>query len=248
MVTSAPERLDIATQPAENNEAAEQVRGETRRQLRTLNTDIWGWLSTQIGTIGKTLQSWLGNVLGGFSSLKNTLGGFLPSLRMPGTDKPLEQRDQLAETGKFLERLPLDPKNILRPLNPRDFYAPRPGRLHKSIDIAAPSGSPVYAAFPAKVSNIVPVQRGVNSIVYLTDGSGQVTVKYIHLSRIDVKVGDQVTPNQVIGLSGGIPGAPGAGTSSGPHLHMEVIHKGQHVNPYAHLAGCTDCPARLKQA
>jgi len=248
MPTSAPERQEVSAQPEQGKEATEQVRGETRRALGNLNTDVWGWLSKQLGTLGTTLQTWLGQVMGGFSSLKNTLGGFLPSLRMPGSSKTLEQRDTLAETGKFLERLPLDSKHILRPLNPRDFFAPRSGRLHKSIDIATPTGSPVYAAFPAKVTNIVPVERGVNSIVYLTDGSGQTVVKYIHLSRIDVKVGDVVAPNQVVGLSGGTPGAPGAGTSRGPHLHMEVIHKGEHVNPYTHLAGCSDCPPALKQA
>jgi len=194
-------------------------------------------------------------VLGGIFSALLAVQGFVSfwlTGKSPIQSKGSEQksgqegRDVLAETGRILERLPVRSSAIVKKLDPHSFDQPRGNRKHKSIDIAVPSGEPVYAAFPATVTNIVPVQRGVNSIVYLTDSSGKTVVKYIHLSKIHVKVGDKVTKDTVVGLSGGIPGTPGAGTSQGAHLHMEIIHNGVHTNPYQHLVNCSDCTPNLK--
>ncbi len=49
------------------------------------------------------------------------------------------------------------------------------------------------------------------------------TSLYAHLSSSRVKAGDTVETGQVIGLSGGQPGSPGAGYSTGPHLHLGVF-------------------------
>jgi murein DD-endopeptidase MepM/ murein hydrolase activator NlpD len=45
---------------------------------------------------------------------------------------------------------------------------------------------------------------------------------YAHMSGFKVKVGDRVRQGDPIGYSGGAPGAPGAGTSTGPHLHFGI--------------------------
>ncbi|MFH0834189.1 MAG: M23 family metallopeptidase, partial [Patescibacteria group bacterium] len=59
---------------------------------------------------------------------------------------------------------------------------------------------------------------------------------YGHISRILVKEGDLVRAGDLIGLSGGIPGTPGAGyMTTGAHLHFEVIDHGEHKNPLDYL-------------
>ena len=48
---------------------------------------------------------------------------------------------------------------------------------------------------------------------------------YAHLYQIDVQVGETITKGQTIGKVGGVPGTPGAGTSTGAHLHLEIRKK-----------------------
>ena len=56
------------------------------------------------------------------------------------------------------------------------------------------------------------------------------------MSAIYVEVGEQVIQGQIIGLTGGEPGTPGAGTySNGPHLHFEVLLNNVAVDPEDYL-------------
>ena len=52
-----------------------------------------------------------------------------------------------------------------------------------------------------------------------------------HLSIVTVSAGDDVVAGQAIGLSGGEPGTPGAGNTTGPHLHLGIRAYGQPVCP-----------------
>jgi len=87
-----------------------------------------------------------------------------------------------------------------------------PQTPHSGMDIAAPTGTPVQA--PA--SGVVTFAR---SDLYLTGGTllldhgHGVSSNFLHLSRIDVHVGDRVEQGQVIGAVGA------TGRASGPHLH-----------------------------
>lgn len=250
--------------PTKNEVTPEAVKNETQKEMQNLNTDVGKWISERLDEASKSIGSylnaagqWLNSAFGSLSAvMKSALGAFgikIGDAATPASQEKekagLDTHDKIAENGKFLERLPLDPKNIVGKLpasGELSFYGHRGHGQHNSIDIPTPQGSPVYAGFNATVTNIVPVQQGVNSIVYLHDGSGNIEVKYIHLSKIFVAVGQQVTANTVIGNSGGTPGTPGAGTARGAHLHMEIKYKGVHVDPYQHLAGCPDCTSNLK--
>jgi hypothetical protein len=60
---------------------------------------------------------------------------------------------------------------------------------------------------------------------------GQVTTKSFHLSQINITWGEIVKAGQQIGISGGVPGEPGAGNTTGAHVHYEVWVRGIDINP-----------------
>jgi len=102
---------------------------------------------------------------------------------------------------------------------------PSPGGVgstnHLGIDYNAPQGTPIAVLKPGKVAKVEPVidAKTMSSVRIIHDDNTE--TRYAHLSRIDVQEGQQVGANQLIGLSGGDPNTPGAGPSTGPHVHFE---------------------------
>lgn len=96
-------------------------------------------------------------------------------------------------------------------------------RMHRGIDFAAPTGTPVMAAADGKVVT-AGWGGGFGNVIYVDHGKGTVT-RYAHLSRIQVKRGEQVRQGQRIGAVGS------TGLSTGPHLHYEVWVNGKAVDP-----------------
>jgi murein DD-endopeptidase MepM/ murein hydrolase activator NlpD len=99
------------------------------------------------------------------------------------------------------------------------------GASHAGIDIKAPRGTPVRAAAPGTV---VEISWGADfgRFVRLRHSDRLETV-YAHLTRVikPLKVGDQVTPDDIIGHVGS------TGRSTGPHLHLEVRRNGKPIDP-----------------
>ncbi len=94
------------------------------------------------------------------------------------------------------------------------------GHGHNAIDIAAPIGTPVYAALSGTVlaTGNTDLIRGCYSFgkwIMIIHGNGLSTL-YAHLSSIDVAKGQQVSTKQLIGLSGM------TGYATGPHIHFGV--------------------------
>jgi murein DD-endopeptidase MepM/ murein hydrolase activator NlpD len=104
------------------------------------------------------------------------------------------------------------------------------GRTHKGIDVAMPVGTPLKAVMDGVVSA---AQSGSGSRSYglyvIIEHSGGKSTLYAHMSKIMVKVGDNVTKGQIIGLSGN------TGYSTGPHLHFELRVNGVQTNPAAYV-------------
>ncbi|MFH1522650.1 MAG: M23 family metallopeptidase [Patescibacteria group bacterium] len=119
------------------------------------------------------------------------------------------------------------------------FYDPNypfaPEIEHQGIDIGAAQGTPVKAAASGLVISVVDGGDEGTSYLIIEHNDIYKTV-YGHLSEIQVEVGDEVSSGDIIGLSGGIPGTPGAGGfSTGPHLHFEVQFNSTPVDPMDYL-------------
>ncbi|HCD41567.1 MAG TPA: hypothetical protein DEQ54_02970, partial [Firmicutes bacterium] len=99
----------------------------------------------------------------------------------------------------------------------------RDWRYHTGVDIEAPDGSPVGAAFSGKIVGS-DTERELGLCVVIEHANG-ITTKYGHLESVSVKPGDQVKQGQIIGRSGS------SGVTSGSYLHFEVISQNEAVDP-----------------
>jgi murein DD-endopeptidase MepM/ murein hydrolase activator NlpD len=104
---------------------------------------------------------------------------------------------------------------------------------HSGMDLAVPQGTPVGAAAPGVVA-WARTGRDYGNYVMIIHANGKATL-YAHLSRIDVEQDQYVSRGEIIGLSGGRPGTPGAGFSTGPHVHFELRQDGIPINPLPFL-------------
>jgi len=93
------------------------------------------------------------------------------------------------------------------------WYAPYGLAGHEGLDLAVPTGTPVFAAHDGTAT----VRLGSPTYGhYVTVQSEQVDTLYAHLSRVDVAQGQAVAAGDIIGLSGN------TGRSFGAHLHFGV--------------------------
>lgn len=107
---------------------------------------------------------------------------------------------------------------------------------HKAIDIAASSGSPVYAAEDGTVSYVqiwdgsydTTGMMSYGHMVEVRHADGNTTL-YAHLSEINVQQGEKVVRGQRIGRVGS------TGNATGPHLHFEVITSEGKTDPAEYL-------------
>ena len=103
------------------------------------------------------------------------------------------------------------------------------GALHAGIDLAAPIGTPIYAASDGVVVDAGPT-AGYGAWVKIRHGDGTVTL-YGHVNTWDVQIGQRVFAGDQIATVGN------RGNSTGPHCHFEVLMGGTNrVDPVPWLA------------
>jgi murein DD-endopeptidase MepM/ murein hydrolase activator NlpD len=112
---------------------------------------------------------------------------------------------------------------------PRERPTAGASSYHRGVDYRANPGSPVRAANDGKVVS-AEESRGLGFTIVIDHGNG-IKTKYAHLRSFDVKPGDTVSRGQNIAKSGGVPGEPGAGITTGPHLHYEVLRNDKRIDP-----------------
>jgi len=148
-------------------------------------------------------------------------------------------------------RMPLDGDNLTMssPFGNRIHPNTHRPSFHNGIDIVVPTGTKLYSTEDRGVVKRVnwgvdnngdgkvdldakgnPKINGKCVEVEYRHGKDTYTVQYLHMSRVDVKEGQTVDHNTLLGLSG----ATGRGT--GAHLHYGVKKNGEYINPVSYLA------------
>ncbi len=92
------------------------------------------------------------------------------------------------------------------------IYNGNPGSPHSGMDIAAPAGTPVKAPAAGVVTLAAPDFYITGGTLIIDHGHG-ISSNFLHLSGIDVKLGDRVEQGQVVARVGA------TGRATGPHLH-----------------------------
>jgi murein DD-endopeptidase MepM/ murein hydrolase activator NlpD len=104
-------------------------------------------------------------------------------------------------------------------------YQGKPGDYHGGVDVALPAGTPVFA--PANGVVILAADHPFTlegNLLMLDHGMG-LNSAFLHLSRIDVKLGDHVTKGQQIGAVGA------TGRATGPHMHWGMKWNAARIDP-----------------
>ncbi len=117
------------------------------------------------------------------------------------------------------------------------FIWPTSGRIscrwwgyynHRGLDIAAPKGTPIYAAAAGTVISYRNQSSGYGKHIVIDHGNGVRTL-YAHTSAVYVKVGDRVRQGQQVAAVGR------TGWATGNHLHFGVMINGVYKNPEKYL-------------
>jgi murein DD-endopeptidase MepM/ murein hydrolase activator NlpD len=112
-------------------------------------------------------------------------------------------------------------------LEPFDPFCPGL-HIHTGVDLAAPAGTPVFAAAEGTaLAGFDPERAGVFVSVSVDP---HVRLLYCHLWRVHVTPGQVVRPGELIGEVGA------TGMATGAHLHFEIQVDGRAVDPVAWLA------------
>ena len=96
-------------------------------------------------------------------------------------------------------------------------------KFHYGVDLAAPTGRPIYATRSGTVDTAA-YGSSAGYYVQINHGDGYKSI-YMHMTHYIVKRGQHVTQGQVIGYCGS------TGGSTGPHLHFGISYRGSYVNP-----------------
>ncbi|MDJ0275564.1 M23 family metallopeptidase [Sphingomonas sp. 2R-10] len=109
-------------------------------------------------------------------------------------------------------------------------YAGEPGAYHSGVDVARPTGTPVAAPADGVVILAAASPFTLEGNLLMIDHGMGLNSAFLHLSRIDVKVGDRIRQGQVVGAIGA------TGRATGPHLHWGMKWHDARIDPLL-LAG-----------
>jgi murein DD-endopeptidase MepM/ murein hydrolase activator NlpD len=121
--------------------------------------------------------------------------------------------------------VPVDGATDGRNFGHRRVFNGQPRAPHSGADLRARTGTPIHAANRGRVVLAKDLFYSGNA-VFIDHGHGLFTT-YLHLSAIDVKVGDIVERGQRLGLAGA------TGRVTGPHLHWGVRIVDARVDPFS---------------
>jgi murein DD-endopeptidase MepM/ murein hydrolase activator NlpD len=124
-------------------------------------------------------------------------------------------------------RNPLDNASLTSGFGMRTHPVLGGRRGHKGVDLAMPTGTPIYATADGVISK---AEWFSSYGLYIAlEHGGNIQTRYGHMSRLNVAAGQQVRKGDLIGYVGS------TGRSTGPHLHYEVRIGGVAVNPVPYM-------------
>jgi murein DD-endopeptidase MepM/ murein hydrolase activator NlpD len=94
---------------------------------------------------------------------------------------------------------------------------------HTGIDVAVPEGTQLHAVADGVVRVVDHADKLGNGVILHTRGGDDII--YGHMSKVTVRPGEHVEAGDILGLSGN------TGHSTGPHLHLGLLHAGQYQDP-----------------
>jgi len=105
------------------------------------------------------------------------------------------------------------------------IYRGEPGAYHSGIDIARPTGTMVLAPADGIVVLAAATPFTLEGNLLMIDHGMGLNTAFMHLSRIDVKLGQQVRRGQPVGAVGR------TGRATGPHLHWSLKWRDARIDP-----------------
>lgn len=112
-----------------------------------------------------------------------------------------------------------------------EYSAIKEYATHPAVDLACATGDPLVAADDGVVyqSGYGWDPYGAMTVWYRSQKDPNITILYAHVSKVNVRSGDQIKKGQVIALCGS------TGLSTASHLHMQVNYEGKPVNPHKYF-------------
>ncbi len=104
-------------------------------------------------------------------------------------------------------------------------YQGQPGVYHSGVDVARPIGTPVLAPADGVVILAADHPFTLEGNLLMIDHGMELNSAFLHLSRIDVRVGERVRRGQVVGAVGM------SGRATGPHLHWGMKWRDARIDP-----------------
>ena len=226
-------------------DAVDRIVASNKNQLDTLETIIKNLEQKQVDL--KKYEEELNNNISTYQNKIKQLDSKLLALTDDAIDIN-EEITNLKETISFYvnlgckdsDRLDVCSSNVnntgwLKPVSKAKITSPFGWRtmngksnFHSGIDMGVSEGTSVYAVSAGTVFNVVYKSScGGNKVYVQTIVNGQkYTVSYVHLLSINVKKGQKVTTNTIIGKSGGYSTSKSHGgydtCTTGAHLHVSV--------------------------
>ena len=231
---NAVQTANLAKESMENLELEmqffEEKSDQIFRQLEDALTISVKPLDKMFRTAGLSTKRLLDQVKRGYSGQGGALSPILFQStvlenRDPRVDRAnniISQLDKLNVYRIAIEKTPFDIP-VKETYRFTSGFGPRWGEMHRGIDLAARSRTPIYATADGVVTR-AGWNGGYGRVVYIKHPFG-IETRYAHLARIRVKKGQSVSRGQKIGDMGN------SGRSTGTHLHYEVRVGGKAVNP-----------------
>jgi len=200
-----------------------------KRRGRSVQKNIFKDLSGFVAKRGGTKVSRFFRFLLDKYSIKNILGANLVILSLFSSfvdvphkitlnDETLEVRSPIILTTKRGVRVPLDAQNVTQ-----GYWG-----YHRGVDLNGNTGDSIYPMSGGVVEEATYSNSGYGQMVVVNHKNGYKSL-YAHLSKIEVKQGEEVTNETKIGEVGA------TGRAIGDHLHLEVYENGSPINPLSIL-------------